>query len=247
MARTASSCSRRSPLSSIGRPSAAAYLLAAAGAAAFIAHEPLLVLLGQRGIRAARELRADARRSLAVSGSIAVVAGVAAWLLMPGAARSALIVPVVLAAAAGVVVAAGLERTTAGEILAAVTLVSLSVPVARAGDVATVAAWTVFAVFAVVFVSATLAVRALIGRTARSGGPPPLVAALVTMAGLVVLGGLALTGRLASVAPYAALPVCAVALGLGMSPPSPRHLRAIGWTLVAATALTAIMLVAALR
>ncbi len=51
---------------------------------------------------------------------------------------------------------------------------------------------------------------------------------------------------LAPVAPYAALLVCVVALGLTTSPPNPRHLRAIGWTLVGATLLTTLLLVAEL-
>jgi hypothetical protein len=230
----------------IGRPAAAAYLIAAAGAAAFVAHEPLLVLLGQRGVRAARELRTDAWRSLAIAGGIAVITATAAWFLMFGAARTALILPTLLAAAGGLVVAAGRERSTPGEIVAAVALASLSLPVAIAGDVPPVAAHTVFVVFSVVFTSATLAVRSVIGRTARAGGPHPLLAGLVAVMALVVLGVLALAGRLSGVAPYAALPVCSVALGLAVRPPSPRHLRTIGWTLVGATALTAVLLVSAL-
>jgi hypothetical protein len=56
----------------------------------------------------------------------------------------------------------------------------------------------------------------------------------------------AAAGRLLPVAPYAALPVCAIALGLTARPPSPRHLRTIGWALVGATTLTALMLIVAL-
>lgn len=47
-----------------GRPTAAAFLYAAAAVFAFFAHEPLLVLLGQRGSRAFRELGARARLRL---------------------------------------------------------------------------------------------------------------------------------------------------------------------------------------
>jgi hypothetical protein len=53
-------------------------------------------------------------------------------------------------------------------------------------------------------------------------------------------------GGLAGVAPLAALPVCAVGLMLTLWPPSLKRLRAIGWTLVGATALTAAILIAAL-
>ena len=107
-------------------------------------------------------------------------------------------------------------------------------------------ALTVFVVFAAVFVTATVAVRAMIGRVTKAGGPHPAVAASLALGIVVALVVVAELGRLAAVAPFAALPVCAVALGLTVKPPSPRHLRAIGWTLVASTALTAVMLVVAL-
>ena len=60
-----------------GRPTAAAFLYSTAAVFAFFAHEPLLVLLGQRGSRAFRELgaRARLRLTLLVVGTL-VVAGV---------------------------------------------------------------------------------------------------------------------------------------------------------------------------
>src|SRR4051812_49522750 len=44
----------------VGRPRVVAWLLAASAVGAFLAHEPLLVLLGQRGARAARAQRGQA-------------------------------------------------------------------------------------------------------------------------------------------------------------------------------------------
>jgi len=63
---------------------------------------------------------------------------------------------------------------------------------------------------------------------------------------LAILAGLAVAAqgnRLAPIAPFAALPVCAVCLGLSVRPPSPKFLRPVGWTLIGATALTAVILV----
>jgi len=227
----------------IGQPSAGAYLLAAAAVAAFLAHESLLVVLGQRGARARREQGADARRSLALFGGFCAVTGTVSLFVLPRPALNVLLLPVVLALLVGAAVALHRERSTVGEMLVAVALTSLALPVALAGHVSRTNALTLFVVFAAVFVTATVAVRALIGRVTKAGGPPPLLAGALT---LLVVMGLAVAGfigALAPVAPYAALPVCAVALGLTTSPPNPRHLRTIGWTLVGATLLTALLLV----
>src|SRR5512144_1851394 len=53
----------------IGRPGPAAFLLCAAVVAAFLGHEPLLVVLGQRGHRARDAHGRRALRALAVSGA----------------------------------------------------------------------------------------------------------------------------------------------------------------------------------
>jgi hypothetical protein len=230
----------------IGQPSPGAFLLSASVIAAFLAHEALLVVLSQRGIRAAREQRSDARRSLALFGGFCAVTGVVALVVLPFAALTYLLVPLVLVAFVAMAVVAHRERSTGGEILVATALSAVSLPVAIAGGVPRIAAVTLFVVFACVFITATVAVRSMIGRVSRAGGPPPGVAAAVTLAIVAALALASATGRLMSVAAFAALPVCAVALGLTVRPPSPRHLRAVGWTLVGATALTAVLLVAGL-
>jgi YwiC-like protein len=230
----------------IGRPSAGAYLLAASAVAAFLAHEGLLVVLGQRGSRAARDGRADAWRSLALFGGFCAVTGTVSLVVLSFEALSCLLVPLGLGVLVAVAVFAHRERSTAGELLVATALSSVSLPVAIAGGVPHIAAVTLFIVFAAGFVTATVAVRAMIGRVSRAGGPHPGLAIALTLAILAGLAVAAEAGRLASVAPFAALPVCAVCLALSTRPPAPRYLRSIGWTLVGATALTAVILVAAL-
>lgn len=231
----------------VGSPAPGAWLLAASAVAVFFAHEGLLVLLGQRGVRATRELRASATRSLALFGGFGGVTGLVALFVLNADALFWLALPVVLAACVAVVVFLHVERTTAGELLVAVALSSMSVPVALAGNAGLLPALTVFAVFAATFIVATLSVRALIGRVHKAGGPPPLAAGLLTLTAVALLAWLSLAGRLAPVAPYAALPPSAVALGLVVSPPAPKYLREIGWTLVGATLLTAVALVFGLR
>ncbi|MGC4083660.1 MAG: YwiC-like family protein [Vicinamibacterales bacterium] len=231
----------------VGAPAPGAYLLAAAGVAAFLAHEGALVQLGQRGGRATRELGVEARRSVALFGGFCVVTGLVALTQLPTDALVWLVVPLLLGACVGVAVWRHLERTTGGEILVAIALSSLAVPVALGGDVTAVAAHTLFSVFVVVFVTATLAVRALIGRVTKAGGPPLILAGIVAGGAPLLLALLAMRGQLASIAPYAASPMCAVALVLTIARPSPKHLRTIGWTLVGATVLTAVVLIVGLR
>ena len=210
----------------IGHPAPGAYLLGAAAVAAFLAHESLLVVLGQRGSRAAREQRSAARRSLGLFGGFGFVTGLVALVVLPRGALLSLLLPMVLAALVGAAVVMHRERTSSGEVLAAVALSSVSVPVALAGGVPLAGALTIFLVFASVFVTATVAVRAMIARVIRKDGPSPAGAAALTLALIAALAISAATGRLSPVAPYAALPVCAIALGLTARPPAPRHLRA---------------------
>lgn len=203
--------------------------------------------LGQRGLRAAREQRNEARRSVALFGGFSLVTGLVALLQLPADALLWLLVPLVLGVFVGVIVWRHAERTTAGELVVATALSSLCVPVALAGEVTAVAAHTLFAVFALIFMTATVSVRAMIGRVAKAGGPPPALAGALTLGAILLLAVLSVRHQVADVAPYAAIPVCAVALGLTVKPPSPRYLRPIGWTLVGATILTALLLIVALR
>jgi hypothetical protein len=89
-----------------------------------------------------------------------------------------------------------------------------------------------------------VAVRAMIGRRQQGRSDPGLSAALT----LAILAGLAVAaqaGRLASVAPFAALPVCAVCRAFRAAAFT-RCPATAGWTLIGATALTAAILVVAL-
>src|SRR3954452_18893302 len=80
-----------------GRPGTVASLLSIAALCAFLAHEPLLVLLGQRGPRAARDQR---MRAAAWGGGFATAAalcGGASIALAGRDVRTALILPASLA------------------------------------------------------------------------------------------------------------------------------------------------------
>jgi hypothetical protein len=232
----------------IGRLTPGAMALATAGVAAFLGHESLLIVLGQRGSRAARAQGFDARRTLIMFGTLAFLTGIGAIVWLNWLARWALALPAVLALQLGVAVFSGTERTYAGEVLAAGTLSSLSVPVAIGAGVTPRSAFTVFVVFVLAFTIATTAVHAIIGRAGRPGGMSRrLASAALTLLVLLLLTVLVHIGFIQPIAPWAALPVVMLALFLVMRPPLPRHLRVVGWSRVAATATTSILLVLGLR
>ena len=232
----------------VGRPGAAALVLAASAVLAFLAHEPLLVLLGQRGVRAAREERTRAWRWFAPSASASTLLAAIAVALMRPPARIALIVPAVLAAIVAMLIVARRERTSAGEILTALTLSSLACPVALAADAAAPAALSVASAFAAAFVSATISVRAVIMHTRRPPARPSrIVAGIFAGASLGALAWAGLGGLATSAGLWAALPVCGASLVLVVVPPSASRLRVVGWTLVTATLATAAILIAALH
>lgn len=232
----------------IGRPGIGAVLLAVAAVSAFLAHEPLLVLLGQRGPRASREQGDQARRWFASSAGVAALCGVGALVTVPPAARLALVVPVSLALVFGALILWRHERTVAGEVLAAVALSSLSAPVALASGVPVLAAVSCACGFAAALVAGTIAVRAVIMHARQPPAiGPRVVSAIVSVGCYEAIAALSQNGRIASAAMLAVLPMCGLASVLAAFPPPARHLRVVGWGLVLATTATAGILVGLLR
>jgi len=231
----------------VGRPTLAAAAIAACALAAFVAHEPALVLLGRRGGRARREQGAAARRWLIASGGLAIVTGAAAVLLMAAPDRRLLAAPLAIASIALVVLLRGRERTTTGEIVVSAAFASVSLPAAVASGASPAAALTCAASFAAAFAAATVSVRAVIAH-ARGPSRRQRAIAVVTAALLMIAIGALTAGRVTlPAALWAASPACVVALVLAAVVPPPRYLRQIGWALVAATAVTGGILVASIR
>jgi len=231
----------------MGRPSAAALALASCAIAAFAAHEPLLVMVGRRGGRAQRDHRARAVRWLSACAAAALVSGVAAFALLDPVSRWLTLVPAAFAAVSAVMLAGGAERTTGGELVVASTLASVSLPLAVASGASLAAGVTCAATFAAVFAAATVSVRAVIAR-ARGGSAGERRVALATDTVLfAAVAALALARVLLPAAVWAAAPVCGVAIVLAAFVPPARYLRPIGWSLVAATALTSGILIVAAR
>jgi hypothetical protein len=231
-----------------GHPGAAAALLVLAFAAAFVTYEPLLVLLGQRGARARREHSEEAKRTLAWSAAIAVGAGSAgAWLLQSGA-RWTLAVPAVLGAVSLALVAGRIHKTTTGEMFLAVGLSCCAVPVGVAAGLRPSAAVLCAVVFASGFSAATLAVRSAIARQRREPAAGFRIwAVALALASLAAVELMSRTYRLHPALWTAAIPLSVLTAALAVRPPSARHLRRVGWTLVGASAAATVLLAVFLR
>lgn len=232
----------------IGRPTVGAVCLAAAVTCAFLGHEPLLVVAGLRGVRAQRDERHRARHWMLAFVVLTFVCGAAAIALMPHDARVATVAIVPLGAAVVLLAVLRRGRTVAGETLTSAALAVVAFPIGIACGAASVAAATVAIVYAAGFASATLAVRAVIARTRT----PPAAAARAGAAAFAIAANVlvvwfAHAGIVAHAAGWIAHVFAVLAIVLAAAAPSARHLRTVGWTLVASTLVTAVLLITALR
>jgi hypothetical protein len=117
----------------------AAALTGVAVVLGFLAHEPLMVLLGRRGARVRTESAGRARSVLMMIGAAMTVVGIAAVVLAPPAARPWFVLPLVPA----MVVAAGVlrkhEKSGPAEIAVALAFSLTAAPIAVAAGAAVVA------------------------------------------------------------------------------------------------------------
>jgi YwiC-like protein len=232
----------------LGGPAPAAALLALATVLGFLAHEPCLVLIGHRGVRAQREVGPRARRVAWRLLWGATVSGAAGALLAPREARLALLVPAALAAGVVAFVVTRRERTIPGELTVVTALASSGFAVALAGGaplrVATAATATWMLAFATsVFAVQVVLVRARSRGEAEHGPRNGAIAAAIWLGG----GAAALACGLGWVVPLAVAPTALLSLVVCLAPFSARQLRTLGWGLVAATTATLIVLVAGIR
>jgi hypothetical protein len=226
----------------MGRPGTASVALAIAGAAAFVAHEPLLVLGGQRGARARREEGARAARRLALLGGASFVAGGAGLALAPTSARLSGLVPLGLTAVLSLFIARRAEKTAPGELVAAAALSSASLPAALAAGVRPASAWGAWIAFCLVFGASTLAVRTVVAHARAPIAPSRRVVPILAAVLVLVLLGRA--GVLTASATLGAAPMLALSLALALTPPAPHALRRVGWALVAASLVLCVALAA---
>jgi hypothetical protein len=176
------------------------------------------------------------------------LAAVTAAIVIPADLRWSLVVPAIPALSVSGAMIAGREKSWYGETAAAFAFAGVTVPVALgAGATAAVAA-AVAIPFAFLFTTTTLAVRVVVLRV-RGGGDPGAVTATrratfaVAALAIVLIGILTMAGRLAPSVLAASAPGLVTAVFVAARPPSPTRLRVLGWSLVAVSALTAVIVV----
>jgi hypothetical protein len=232
----------------IGGPRPAAVLLSAAVVAAFLAHEPLLVVLGQRGFRARDAHGRRALRALVAAGVAAAALGAAGLWLSSPAARLAALPALTLGAGAIVAASARLERTTVGELVVAAALAACAAPVALAGGASPLAARSAAIGWGAAFAAAILPVRAVLLRARTKGevDPRPLAAlAVIGLQGVALVA--AAHGLVAWAGAVGILPVFAAGLAITVLPVRPQRLTEVGWSRVVASVATLLALVYGLR
>lgn len=217
---------------------------------AFLAHEPLLILVGARGprLRASDGGRARARFAALAGGAVA--AGGVGLALAPAAA-----LPVAaLAAAAGAAVVAlavrRSEHTLGGELIAAVALTGASGVALAAGGAAVDAAMLRWLGWAVGFAATVVAVHRVLARhkhratavdrrSSIAGGRAPrgIDRALAVGFAAAAAALIATAPRCATSA--IAAPLVALAAGVIAVPPPATRLRALGIAVVATAAVSA--------
>lgn len=220
-----------------GSPSVGTLMLVVAAVSAFLAHEPLLVLLGTRGTRAKRELGASARRWTLGLSSLALASGSLALTLGDDQLLLACLVPLGWLAVLAPFVWHGREKTTLGELVAAAALSAGGLPVAVSGGLALERAALVWAVWWIAFAVSTVSVRSVIA----AGRGEPVDWGLWGVGPAALLAAAWLTHH--SWVGLATAPMLLVSVWLVLRPPPPRDLRKVGWTLMASSLLTATLLV----
>lgn len=213
---------------------------------AFLAHEPLLVLLGQRGPRMRMERSRACALWLGGLGAGAVALALLGLAGSPLLARKAALLPVLPALLLLPGILRGEEKSLAGEALAALALAGASAPLALRAGAGLGSALALAAGLGIAFLLGTLLVRQFLAGLRRRPEPlsvygAPLLTGLGAGAGLILLS----EGRW--LAGLACLPLPLLGARLLARPWPPRHLKRLGWALAAGELATAVLLVLALR
>jgi hypothetical protein len=229
----------------LGRIASPSILLAASLIAFFVAHEPVAILLGGRGNRRLAEAKHGAVATAALSIGVGIILGAAGWSRAPAAVRSAVLLPLCFGATLMLIVLKRREKSALGEMLMALTFAGALLPIALAGEADAAAALIAAALWAVIFILQTLAVREVRGR-GRDDQERRLSPAVLTSTGVFVIAALLMGGthRLSVVA---LLPSVVVAAMCGLLRVSPRRLRTVGWAFAVSDVLAFAAMLALLR
>ncbi len=215
----------------------------------FLAHEPILIISGGRGGRAQRETTQPARRRLAVLIAIGLTTGTVGLWLASFEARLSALIPLALGAMLVSLTLRRLEKTTIGELLVSLALPATSIPVAMAGGTEVRVALIAAGAWSTAFALGTLTVRGIIARAKKNvdPGPMPVIAPALSAAVIAIAGYLAAAQRAPALVAVAVIPTALATLIFGLSRTHPKHLRRLGWSLVASNLLVLAALIAGLN
>ena len=237
-----------------GSPTPSTWLLAVGVIGCFLANEPLLVLLGQRGTRTRREDGKQARLALLLFALVALGAGISGLVMAPPDARLAVGLPLLFGSALFTMAVKGRERTMLGEGLAAAALSSTAVPLGLSAELSLSVSLAVALIWLITSLLGTAVVRLTVARTKAKSEEDlqrvRLKRVLLILVCFVVIavGLLAPFGsRVGLWVLAAALPVALVVLVIAALRPTARRLRLMGWSLVAASLCSLIAVVTTLR
>lgn len=230
----------------LGHLHGAAVALVGAAVALFIAHEPLIVLRGERGKRRLDAERARAQWQLAAWLVIGLGAAAVAFAMSAGTELwRAAAIPAVLGAVSAGFLLRGEERTTAGEVLVAIALAAAALPVAVANGVSLHNAGLVALAWAAVSSLHVLAVRGILAR-GRSNGTARFAAVATGLAVLIAVATVWAVARgvLPGVSLAAIGPAVIVTCVFFAWPPPLKKLKTVGWALIGSSAATLVALLA---
>jgi hypothetical protein len=212
-------------------------LLALAAAAAFVAHESLLVVLGHRGQRRLVEDGRRARTQLTALAGAAIALGAAGLAIAP---RGTVAMAALVALPVAIAIGCGWRRmvhTLPGELVAVAALTGASAVVQAAGGAARGTVLASWLGWSLGFAASTIAVHRVIARHKRSASWVDRACGFALVGGFIAC--LALASRQTALA--IAAPLFGLAAALVLAPPSARRLRAIGLATVAAGVVAGVL------
>lgn len=219
----------------IGGPTLVGFLIAIASITGFLAHEPLLVALGHRG-RRAQSAAPAANSRLTVYLLITTVSGATAMLMAGNDVRVALMGCLLIAIVGFAFAAKGEHRTLLGQLVGVIGLSAPSVPILLAGQVSVAGSLAIWFTWLLGFSATTFAVRSVIAAQKRQ--PRTAHAAILLVVTLLAGIGVAMQTRQC----LAIIPMLAASWYLYFRPPHAKYLKRVGWSLVGATLVSAVIL-----